>query len=207
MQIQSLHTRKGGCFVSTIQVRFIEEMGGYDIFRPLHGSEDLTRIPLVKSAAAQWGRVEICGKYVEPSAPLPEGLSIQVMGDRKQILFIETLGKRGIAPATGKSSAEYELLAAEQFRQAHQLLSYEEWSTRLLSLMPVEYPGYDDTWLFCEGNEREKEIVQPVRILGKLLYISRHTYSHSVCGTRWSSFLLQDRNLLEVRAICGYQIY
>ncbi len=99
--------------MSTIQVRFIEEMGGYDIFRPLHGSEDLTRIPLVKSAAAQWGRVEICGNYVEPSAPLPEGLSIQVMGDRKQILFIETLGKRGIAPATGKSSAEYELLAAE----------------------------------------------------------------------------------------------
>lgn len=124
----------------------------------------------------------------------------------QKILFIETLGKRGIAQATGKSSAEYELLAAEQFRQVHQLLSYEEWSTRLLSLMPDEYPGYDDTWLFCEGNEQEKEIVQPVRILGKLLYISRHTYSHSVCGIRWGSFLLQDRNLLEVRAICGYKL-
>ena len=76
MQIQSLHARKGGCFVSTIQVRFIEEMGGYDIFRPLHGSEDLTRILLVKSDAAQWGRVEICGNYVELSAPIPDPFSL-----------------------------------------------------------------------------------------------------------------------------------
>lgn len=190
--------------MNQIQVKFVRELSGYDVFRSTDTyRRNYVRIPGKGGNTVQWGTASVHGDHVEPSEPLADGTIIQVVDSKKQVLFAETMTGE-LAKTVGQSSAAYELDIARSFMQNHRLLDYEEWRKRLLSYMPENYAGYSDTWLYCDIERIDSELVQPVRRLGQLLYIVRVHYRHKCCPAEWQMYFLSDSEAIDCYAICGY---
>ena len=195
-----------------INVKFVCRQGAEDLFV----SVDNPLKVYARQRSNDKGIVFWCtvNKWIggyEASCPLREGITMQVVDERRKVIFRETLQKdewNGGTSAKKEGLFSDELMdeIARKVEEKYGLKTYEQWKKWLnVFSTKYEYCGYSDNWLFCMNNEQNSECLGSHDYFGKPIYLYKTKCVHKVCGAKWEVFEIRYSGEDLCLALCGFR--